>query len=119
MAELCVACGGQTLPSCMPLRSTIHSSQFKRHSITGLPRLHNGNIILQGDKDMSKMTDRKCQDCTYYDTCEREDSTGCDNYEYYKCKDCVDRVTETGDTPRCFRGGKPCSQVRFCQIGGN
>lgn len=65
---------------------------------------------------MSKMTDKKCQDCTNYDTCEKDSSAGCDSYEYYKCKDCVDRVAETG---RCYRGDRLCSQVRFCQVGGN
>lgn len=68
---------------------------------------------------MSKMTDKKCQDCTSYDNCERSSSAGCDSYEYYKCKDCKDRVIETDDCPRCFRSGKLCSQVRFCQVGGN
>lgn len=63
---------------------------------------------------MSKMTDGKCQDCINYDNCERGNSTGCNDYEYYKCKGCVDRVTETDDVSRCFRGGQPCSQIRFC-----
>lgn len=36
---------------------------------------------------MSKMTDKKCQDCTNYDSCEKDSSAGCDSYEYYKCKD--------------------------------
>lgn len=68
---------------------------------------------------MSKMTDKKCQDCTNYNNCDKDSSAGCDSYEYYKCKDCVDRVTETDDCPRCFRGGKPCSHVRLGGIDEN
>lgn len=57
---------------------------------------------------MSKMTDKKCQDCTNYDNCDKDSSAGCDSYEYYKCKDCVDRVTETDD---CLRFSEVASRV--------
>ena len=84
---------------------------------------------------MSKMTDKKCQDCANYDICEKDSSADCDNYEYYKCRECQNRmikikrasiekikgistITTKGES-RCLRGDKPCSQVRFCQIGGN
>lgn len=66
-----------------------------------------------------KVTDMNCQNCSNFDTC-REldlDSNQCgESYEYYKCKDCVDRVQETGDIPRCFRGGIPCNHIKMCSV---
>lgn len=65
---------------------------------------------------MSKMTDEKCQNCTYYDECLKDSSQGCESYEFYKCKDCVDRVIEADNTARCFRGGLLCSEIRYCSV---
>ena len=63
-----------------------------------------------------KVTDKYCQLCKNYDTCDREDgSKGCQEYEFYKCETCVDRILEDiEEVPRCFRGGTLCSQIEYC-----
>lgn len=67
---------------------------------------------------MSKETDKQCQLCLSYDTCSKgSGSQGCQQYEFYKCKDCVDRVMENDGIPRCFRGGMPCAEIQYCSIG--
>lgn len=63
---------------------------------------------------MSKEFDKQCQLCHIYDTCNEENSQNCDKYEYYKCKECVDRIVENDEIPKCFRGGIPCMEIRYC-----
>lgn len=63
---------------------------------------------------MSKEIDRTCQLCLNYDSCTKESSQGCENYEFYKCVNCADRTMENDNVPRCFRGGTPCKEVRYC-----
>lgn len=58
----------------------------------------------------------KCHDCSGYDTCETHNGKDCEKYEYYKCKDCVDRVVEHDEIPRCFRGGMKCMDIRQCTV---
>lgn len=62
---------------------------------------------------MSKESDRQCHNCGNYDTCDRKGSNGCTQYEFYKCRGCSNRI-ETDGTAKCFRGGQPCSDIKFC-----
>ena len=67
---------------------------------------------------MSKETDKRCQLCLNFDTCSEElGSQGCQQYQFYKCKGCIDRVVESDGIPRCFRGGMPCAEIQYCSIG--
>lgn len=65
---------------------------------------------------MAKELDKRCQNCSSYDTCEKQDSKNCIEYEFYKCKDCLDRIE--GEPPRCFRGGDKCSDIKWCSREG-
>ena len=65
---------------------------------------------------MTKETDATCQLCRRYDNCTKESgSQGCQEYEFYKCETCVDRIIEHDEIPRCFRGGVPCMEVKYCR----
>lgn len=63
---------------------------------------------------MSKESDEKCLNCINYDTCDKPSSKNCDNYTFYNCKTCIDKVIENDYIPRCFRNGVPCTQIKFC-----
>lgn len=63
---------------------------------------------------MGKETDEACLLCTKYDECNREDSKGCTEYEFYKCDTCIDKIIENDEIPRCFRNGVPCMDIKFC-----
>lgn len=59
--------------------------------------------------------DDKCQLCSNYDNCiDHKSSKNCDEYEFYKCVRCVDRVIESDNIPRCFRGGMKCHDIQWC-----
>lgn len=66
---------------------------------------------------MNKETDNKCQLCRNFDICTKDSSQGCQQYEFYKCETCVDRTVENDGVPKCFRGGTPCSEIKYCSRG--
>lgn len=65
---------------------------------------------------MFKETDNTCQLCRHYDMCSRGNSQGCERYEFYKCVNCVDRTIENNNVPKCFRGGLPCKDIKYCSV---
>lgn len=61
---------------------------------------------------MSKVTDEGCLGCCNYDECYGYNSNVCKTYEYYKCIDCINRIIENDEIPRCFIGkGVPCKEM--------
>ena len=68
---------------------------------------------MKGGTHMDKYTDKLCLDCSKLDSCDKKNSKNCNEYEYYKCTSCSNRVIDSNNA-RCLRGGNLCKGVKYC-----